>query len=588
MIYKFQIFYFNFTCKIKKILPLTTAQAKNYPHHKQIFIILLLYYKMSIVNLISFDRKSDKTDPQIIFTINNYNRRLVLSYKVITDLSVNLITSQNILLLPNNNNQYTLSIPKHTDSIQLALNISNTQRSIESFPQESKYLFALNDLSLYLTINHCNTVAIDTSGLDHKAPEENENRIQHHLGPHRSSRAMAMVHLSMMEAFIVINGKYTSYLNLPRTVNAKTEVAILQACYSTLITLYPSHQQRLNNLFMTQMNTFPQNPEKTLASIVGVNVSNAVLTNRSNDGSNHAEEVVGVDYIPTNVPGEWNKDPISNVPVALGSKWPTVKPFVLNSASIFRCPPLPGLNSEHYGCAYNEVKAVGGDGINTFTTRSNYLYETGVFWAYDGAPNLCAPPRLYNQVAKTIAMTQSLSGEKFLHMYAVINISMADTAIAAWDSKYYYKFWRPITGIRKAKQNGGDNNVQTVEDPNWTPIGAPATNSSGPNFTPPFPAYPSGHAAFGGTIFQLLRRYFNNDNITFTFVSDELNGITKDNQNNIRSLKQRTFNSLSEAEEENGQSRMYLGIHWEFDKTEGIKQGNKIADYIFDKLFLNT
>jgi hypothetical protein len=117
------------------------------------------------------------------------------------------------------------------------------------------------------------------------------------------------------------------------------------------------------------------------------------------------------------------------------------------------------------------------------------------------------------------------------------------------------------------------------------PLGAPASNLSGPNFTPPFPSYPSGHAGFGGSLFQILRRFYGTDDIAFTFVSDEYNGTTLDNEGVARLLHPRKFTSLSQAEEENGQSRIYLGIHWAFDKSEGITQGQQVADYVFDRLY---
>ena len=131
----------------------------------------------------------------------------------------------------------------------------------------------------------------------------------------------------------------------------------------------------------------------------------------------------------------------------------------------------------------------------------------------------------------------------------------------------------------------GDDNSATVCDLNFMPLGAPASNLTGPNFTPPFPAYPSGHATFGGSLFQTLRRFFGRDNVAFTFVSDELNGVTKDRTGTARALRPRTFSSFSQAEEENGQSRIYLGIHRSFDKNEGIAQGKKIADFVFDHAF---
>jgi hypothetical protein len=116
-------------------------------------------------------------------------------------------------------------------------------------------------------------------------------------------------------------------------------------------------------------------------------------------------------------------------------------------------------------------------------------------------------------------------------------------------------------------------------------LGAPASNLLGPNFTPPFPAYPSGHAGFGGALFQTLRNFYGTDRIAFTFVSDEFNGVTRDNQGNPRPLIPRSFRRLSQAEEENGQSRIYLGIHWRFDKVEGIAQGRSVANFVFEHAF---
>ena len=181
---------------------------------------------------------------------------------------------------------------------------------------------------------------------------------------------------------------------------------------------------------------------------------------------------------------------------------------------------------------------------------------------------------LWNQSARQIA-------------YTAVSSAMADAGICCWETKYFYNVWRPVTGIRESDpgtgpSGSGDGNAATTGDLNFTPLGAPASNLNGPNFTPPFPAYPSGHATFGGTYNQVLRRVLGRDNVEFTFVSDEFNGVTKDNTGQVRPFRPRKFVSLSQAEKENADSRIYLGIHWRFDASEGIRMGNNIGNIVVD------
>jgi hypothetical protein len=283
-------------------------------------------------------------------------------------------------------------------------------------------------------------------------------------------------------------------------------------------------------------------------------------------------------------------DPVSKKTVALGGRWSEVRPFVMTSPSQFRLPPPPALDSPEYAAAYNEVKRLGGDGSVTPTVRTEDQTLTGIYWAYDGTPSLCAPPRLYNQIVVQLAEERGYDIVKLARLLALANVAMSDAGSAIWESKYYYQYWRPVTGIREADPGTGptgkgDGNPDTVGDPGFTPLGAPASNLSGPNFTPPFPSYPSGHAGFGGALFETLRVVFGTDDVPFTFTSDELNGVTRDFEGNTRPLMPRSFTLLSQAEQENGQSRIYLGIHWAFDKTDGIRQGNQVADYVLANLY---
>jgi len=276
-------------------------------------------------------------------------------------------------------------------------------------------------------------------------------------------------------------------------------------------------------------------------------------TGATNDGSNHEEPRVGIEHITSNLPGRWRQDPISLIPLALGAKWGEVKPFVLTSGRQFRAPQPPALSSAAYAVAYEEVQRLGGDGKDNGTPTERTADQThiGIFWAYDGTPSLCAPPRLYTQIAVTIADRMGTSGVEFPRLLALVNVAMADAGIAIWESKYFYDYWRPVIGIREADPGTGptglgDGNDRTEGDENFSPLGAPASNLPStpggqppPNFTPPFPAYPSGHAGFGGALFETLRLFYGRDDIAFTFISDEFNGVTKDNEGNVRPLMPR-------------------------------------------------
>jgi len=440
------------------------------------------------------------------------------------------------------------------------------------------------------SLHRWNLIAINASGLDHSPVAPGENRVfGEQLGPGRSSRAMAIVHIAMFDALDAVVGGFTSYTGTeaahgPMSVDA----AISQAAHDTLAALFPSQAPMFDAYLAEDLVAVRNANQKANGIDLGQRVAAAILAMRLNDGSEIPEPRLGVNYFPSDQPGHWRQDPISLIPLALGAHWGACMPFVVTSTNQFRPPAPPDMTSAAYSTAYNEVKNLGRDGPPTQRTEEQTFI--GIFWAYDGTPSLCAPPRLYNQIAVHIADQRRLSAIQFARLLALMNVAMADAAMTVWESKYFYDFWRPVLGIRESDPGTGptgmgDGNPDTIGDTSFSPLGAPASNLNGPNFTPPFPAYPSGHAGIGGAIFQIMRRFYGTDNIAFTFVSDEFNGQTRDNNGNIRPYRPRSFSTLSQAEEENGQSRIYLGIHWAFDKTEGIALGRRVGDYVFDHAF---
>lgn len=438
-----------------------------------------------------------------------------------------------------------------------------------------------------------NQIALEANGIDHTPVGGGEIRIfGEQLGPTRTSRAFAIIHIAMFDAVNAVARRYRGYTALPAAPgDTSAQAALAQAAHDTLAALYPSQRARFDRLLEEDLARIPGGRAKLNGVDLGKRAAAAVLESRSSDQSSEADPVVGTEYTVSLQPGRWRPDPVSQMPIALGAYWTNVDPFVLPSASSVPIPPPPALASAEYTAAFKEVKQLGGDGVMTPHWRTADQTVAGIYWGYDGVPGLGTPPRLYNQIAVQVAASRHTGLVETARLLALVNIAMADACIAGWKAKYQYDFWRPVTAIREADPGTGpsglgDGNPETRGDPGFTPLGAQASNLSGPDFTPPFPAYPSGHAIMGSAMFHMLRKFYRTDAIRFSFVSDEFNGVTRDNDGRIRPRVPRCFSSLSAAEEENGQSRIYLGVHWRFDKTQGKSQGRRTAAYVFNNALL--
>jgi len=427
-------------------------------------------------------------------------------------------------------------------------------------------------------ILYWNEVSLEAVANDHTGTPVGTAPNPDQGGPTRTARALAIVHLAMYDAFNSITPTHAAYLaGLPAPApGASVNAAIGEAAYVTLSRLYPKQFSQ----FLVKRKDFElgltDSPQAIAdGRIQGRQVAEALLTLRATD---HADAPMSYTY--SDQPGKHRPDPQSPGQQALTPQWGEVTPFGIPSAAGFVADPPPLMSSARYEIDFNDVKEKGA--LNS-STRTPEETTVGLFWAYDGAQKLGTPPRLYNQIVRVIAEKQCNSLAQNARLFALVNMAMADAGIQCWYSKYFYNIWRPVVGVREADPGWGptfvgDGNSETEGDPYWLPLGAPKTNEpTKKNFSPGFPAYPSGHATFGAASLDMVRLFYGTDDIAFKFVSDELNGKSLDVDGVVRTYHERQFERLSDAIDENGRSRVYLGVHWQFDAEAGIKSGKKIA-----------
>jgi membrane-associated phospholipid phosphatase len=363
-----------------------------------------------------------------------------------------------------------------------------------------------------------------------------------------STRSFAILHASIFDAVNNIDGAYSPYLVRLSDVSrlASQLAAANQAAHDVLVALYPAFQTALDAELQQDLAQIPEEQDKADGVTVGQTVAAQILAFRGADGAN----ITLPPYVPGNQPGDYQFTP-PNFPPADFIQWPQVTPFALARADEFRPGPPPQLTSDEYTRIFNEVKNLG---FITSKTRTPEQTLIGNFWNGNIQD-------FWNEIAQTAALRHHLGLAHSARLFALLNISLADSTIALFEAKYNYQFWRPVTAIELA---GEDGNPNTKPNPNWLPL---------PTKTAPDPSYPGAHSTISFAGAEVLRFYFG-DRFAFDVTSESLLGA------------KRHFTSFSAAAQEAGLSRIYAGQHFRTDHIAGRNLGANVAESILDTILL--
>jgi len=356
--------------------------------------------------------------------------------------------------------------------------------------------------------------------------------------PPIASRSLAIAHVAIYDAVNGIARTHEPYL-VPSAVpaSASREAAATAAAHQTLVSLFPNHTSTFDALHAAILAGIPNGPQKTNGITWGEFVASQILAARANDGSNAIVQPPG-----GSGPGVWIPTPPAFLPYLL-PQWGFVAPFGMSSSSQFRPPGPPSLDSQQYAADYEEVKQLG---AAVGSTRTEDQTEIALFWA-DGAGTE-TPPGHWNSIAQILAGAHGNTLEENARMFALANIAMADAAICAWDAKYTFHFWRPVTAIAFAE---------------------PQLNWMSFIITPPFPDYVSGHSTFSGAAATVIPLFYGTEDLPFTTGSDFLPGVY------------RSFSTCLEAADEAAVSRLYGGIHFRTANEDGLQAGISIGQWTF-------
>jgi hypothetical protein len=363
--------------------------------------------------------------------------------------------------------------------------------------------------------------------------------------PLMASRTFAMVHVAMHDAVNQAAPHYATHVtHTGQKGTADPAVAAITAARDVLKALHPAQEKMLAALYDKAMADAGIGPRVEAGKAIGAAVAAAIIADRKDDGATAKEA-----YAEHGAPGRYRFVPGTDFLFA--PHWRNLKPFALEKVDQFRTPAPPALESAAYAKAFNEVKAAGGaTGSNRTADESAYA----AFWYELSEIG-------WNRVTRIAARQKGLDLWDSARLFALVNMALADSYVAGWDSKLAYDHWRPVTAIHRADE---DRNPTTGKDASWTSF-LP---------TPPIQDHPSTHSVLGAAAAVVLASVLRTDNVSFTMMSPSA----------LAASPERKITSFSAAARENAESRIKAGLHFRYAIEAGLDLGRKIGGVAAEKL----
>lgn len=382
--------------------------------------------------------------------------------------------------------------------------------------------------------------------------------------PLDESRMYAMTHLAVHDAVNSIDRRSRPYtFSSAANPSASPEAAVAAAAHDVLVRVTEDLPDIIppecvaagvavvEDAYVTALAEIPEGAAKAAGIALGHGAAAAIVDLRSDDGSDTPR--VDTNYPQGDAPGEYRFTP--GTPFAFAPRWGEVTPFVLRDSEQFGAPRPYRVATNRYRRDFDEVKALGGDGVTTPSARTPEQTEIALFWVESS-------PLAWNRIARTLVTSHNLDIWEAARLFGLLNIATADGYIGSFETKYEHNFWRPVTAIQLADDDG---NPDTQADTTWTPLVT----------TPPIPDHDSAHAVEGAAAAEVFRRFFRTDRISFEACSLTLpEGQQCDDDDPVL----RSFDRFSEAADENGESRILVGFHFRNAVNDGLDHGKRIAD----------